>query len=110
VFAIEYDEDDVTKNEWRVLHRIGSRDPMGIKRAMKQYNVDNIPDLVKLLEHHEPDRRFMIRLLNACGRVVGGYSYNPHKKEMGREFRLHVDDMELVEIKRRVGRAKTYDG
>ncbi len=109
MLATKYDELDVTANEWRVLHRIGARDPVGIKRAMKKYNVDNIPDLVSVLEHHQPQRKTLQRLLTALGRVVGGYGYNPHKQEFTQAFK--ANDYQDWTIQDRIRKAKqSYDG
>ena len=110
MLARKYDERDVTRDEWRVLDRIGARDPDGIKRAMKKYKVDNIPDLVAVLEHHQPQRKPGQRLKNALGRVVGGYSYDPHAKEVKRAFKYHLESQQHIQIKERMRNAKqTYD-
>lgn len=110
MLASKYQESDVTKAEWRVLHRIGARDPAGIKRAMKKYKVDNIPDLVAQLEHHQPRHRFAIRLENAIGRVLGGYKRDPHADDVRRAFKQHFEDQQYLIIKERIQKARqTYE-
>lgn len=108
MLASKYDVDDVSRDEWRVLDRIGARDPAGIKRAMKRYKVDNIPDLVALLEHHKPKRKPLHRLKIALGRVVGGYRYDPHKDEMRRAFKYEFENKEYIVIKERMKKAKLH--
>lgn len=110
MLATKYQESDVTREQWRVLHRIGARDPAGIKRAMKRYKVDNIPDLVALLEHHQPRHRFAIRLENAIGRVLGGHKRDPHADDVKRAFRKSFKDQEVIIIKERIQKARqTYE-
>jgi hypothetical protein len=108
MLATKYNELDVSESEWRVLHRIGSRDPAGIRRAMKKYKVDNIQDLVAVLEHHQPERKVSQRALNAIGRLIGGYGYNPHDRELKLAFRQNFDDVDYVTIKARIRKAKQY--
>ncbi len=106
MLATKYNESDVSTEQWRVLHRIGARDPAGIKRAMKRHKVDNIPDLVALLEHHKPRHRFSIRLENAIGRVLGGHKRDPHADDVRRAFKKQFDDHEHIVIKERIQKAR----
>lgn len=106
MYATQYEETDVSSSQWRVLHRIGARDPAGIKRAMKKYQVDNIPDLVALLEHHQPRHRFRDRLFTALGRVAGGYKTDPHADDTKRAFKHYYENEKLVEIRDRQKRVK----
>jgi len=106
MLATKYDADNVSRDEWRVLDRIGARDPAGIKRAMKRYKVDNINDLVAVLEHHQPKRKSMHRLKKALGRLVGEYNYDPHAKEIKRAFKYHLESQENILIKNRIRKAK----
>lgn len=111
MLARKYDESNVTRDEWRVLDRIGARDPAGIKRAMKRYKVDNINDLVAVLEHHQPRRKMGQRLYNAIGRVIGGTSYDPHAREVKKAFKYHLESQQHIQIKERMRKAKqSYDG
>lgn len=111
MLASKYDVENVSRDEWRVLDRIGARDPAGIKRAMKKYKVDNIPDLVAVLEHHKPKHRFKQRLDTAIGRVVGGSKNDPHAKEVKRAFKYHLESQQYIKIKERMRKAKqSYDG
>jgi|SaaInlV_165m_DNA_1040744.scaffolds.fasta_scaffold61192_2 hypothetical protein len=48
------------------------------------------------------------RLFNALSRVVGGYGYNPHDRELKRAFRQNFDDVDYVTIKARIRKAKQY--
>jgi len=106
MLANRYDSDNVTRDEWRVLDRIGARDPAGIKRAMKRYKVDNIPDLVAVLEHHQPKRKSLHRLKRALGRLVGDYNYDPHAREVKQAFKYHIESQDNIRIKERIRKAK----
>lgn len=106
MLASKYDEMDLTRDEWRVLDRIGARDPAGIKRAMKQHKVDNIQDLIAVLEHHKPRRRIRERLNTAIGRVVGGYKYDPHADDVKRAFKQYRENEQYIKIKERIKKAK----
>jgi hypothetical protein len=110
MLAAEYDSESVTRDEWRVLDRVGARDPAGIKRAMKKHKVDNIPDLVALLEHHQPERKPFYRLKQALGRLVGEYNYDPHAREVKQAFKYHLESQEHIRIKERMRKARqSYD-
>lgn len=110
MLAAKYDESNVTRDEWRVLDRIGARDPAGIKRAMKRYKVDNINDLVAVLEHQQPKRKPFYRLKQALGRLVGDYNYDPHAREVKRAFKYHLESQEHIRIKERMRKARqSYD-
>lgn len=106
MLATKYNEMDLTRDEWRVLDRIGARDPAGIKRAMKKHGVDNIPDLIAKLEHYQPRRRFWERLDNAIGRVVGGTKHDPHAQEIKRAFKYQFENREHIIIKERIKNAR----
>jgi len=109
MYAIEYDERNVTRDEWRVLDRIGARDPAGIKRAMRKYNVETLDELVKLLKHHQPERKPGQRLKKALGRMFGDYWYDPHKKEFHRAFKYSRNAEEQI-IRQRIKKARqTYE-
>jgi len=105
MLASNYDEMEVSRDEWRVLDRIGARDPAGIKRAMKRYKVDNIQDLIAVLEHHKPRRRFWERVNTAIGRVVGGYKHDPHAQEVKQAFKHYLENKENIKIRERMKNA-----
>lgn len=110
MLAAKYETEDVSRDEWRVLDRIGARDPAGIKRAMKKYKVDNINDLVALLEHQKPKHKPFYRLKQALGRLVGEYNYDPHAREVKQAFKYHLESQEHIRIKERMRKAKqSYD-
>jgi len=100
MLANDYDESTVSRDEWRVLDRIGARDPAGIKRAMRKYDVDTMDELVKLLKHHKPVRKPGERLKKAVGRMFGDYWHDPHKKEFNRAFKYHQSAEEKQVIQR----------
>ena len=100
MLAVDYDPDKVSRDEWRVMDRLGSRDPAGIKRAMRKYDVQTLDELAKILKHHKPQRTPGQRLKKALGRMVGDYWYDPHKKDMKQAF--YSLSAEQQEIKQRV--------
>jgi len=108
MYKTGYDVEQVTEEEWRVMRRLGARDPRGITRAMKKYNVDTIPELIEMLDHFEPQRRPLERLRLALARMIGGINYNPHKKAMEQSFRNHRNAKQVAEIKQRMNMAKRY--
>lgn len=111
MLATKYEETEVSAQQWRVLDRIGARDPAGIKRAMKKYGVDNLDDLVAMLEHHKPKRHVRRRLMTALGRLApGSYTRDPHEKEVKRAMKMSFEVEELIKIRDRIERIKRYDG
>jgi hypothetical protein len=82
IYAVEFDPAELTDDERRALARLGARDPRGLRLAMKRYGVDNLPDLIAVLEHHQPKRRIWHRLAMGLGRLSGGVPYDPHGEEM----------------------------
>lgn len=111
MLATRYDEADVTKEQWRVLDRIGARDPAGIKLAMKRHGVDDIESLVALLEHHKPQRRVKQRIMNSIARFTEGTKRDPHAEEIKRAFKLHFENQEHIKVKERIRRTKSnYEG
>lgn len=104
MLAVDFNVDKVSRDEWRVVARLGSRDPAGIKRAMRKYDVQTIDELAKVLKHHNPERKFRHRLKKACGRMVGDYNYDPHKQAMKQAF--YKPSAEEMEIRNRVKKVK----
>lgn len=112
MLASRYEEMDVTRDQWRVLDRIGARDPAGIKRAMKKYQVDTMEELIALLEHHKPQRKVKQRFINALGRLVpGSYPHDPHEKEVKRAMKLSFETEAYIKIRDRKRKVQSnYDG
>lgn len=77
----------LTQKEREVLARLGARDPVGIKVAMRRYKVKSIDELMTLLEHQQPKRRVGERWWLALGRLMGGYGYDPHASAIAAEAR-----------------------
>ena len=100
--ANPYHEDNVTAEQWRVLHRIGSRDPAGIKKALKDYDVDNIDQLIELLHHHKPSRNIKRRLRTAFCRLIGEYDHDPHALTVKRAFKREFEDKQYIKIRERI--------
>jgi hypothetical protein len=110
MLATNYNSDELTNDQSRVLARIGARDPAGIKRAFKIYQVDNINDLVAVLEHYQPRRNVRRRLYMALARLSGGYLHDPHADEVKAAFRKSSKMIEIIKIKERQKKVKqTYD-
>lgn len=76
------DFDKFTDDERRVLARYGARDPAGIRNAMSRYKVKSVQELIARIEHYRPRRKPLHRLRRLLARFVGGYDYNPHKREI----------------------------
>lgn len=110
MLATKYDENAVTSDQWRVLDRIGARDPAGIKRAMKKYQVDSLEDLVAVLEHHKPKRNFKRRLMTALGRLApGSFPRDPHETDLKRAMKHNFEVEEVIKIRERMERIKRYE-
>lgn len=107
MLATKYEESDVTQQQWRVLDRIGARDPAGIKRAMKKYQVDTIDELVAVLEHHKPKRNIKRRLMTALGRLApGSYPHDPHETEVKRAMKMSFEAENYIKIRDRMQKVK----
>jgi hypothetical protein len=91
----------MTRQEREVLARLGARDPIGIKVAMRRYGVSTIEELAAVLEHQQPRRRVGHRLWLAIGRVVGGQPYQPHAEEI-RKLARQKQNRQQVEIEQRI--------
>jgi hypothetical protein len=100
--------DDIPADERRVLARMGARDPIGVRLAMKRHKAESIDDLVSKLEHYEAERRTKERINNAIGRLVGGTPYPPHQKEILRDERERAKakkgDQKEIEMRVRITR------
>lgn len=77
----------LTRQDREVLARLGARDPIGIKVAMKRYKVTSVEELLKLLEHQQPRRKIFYRIRQAVGRLLGGYANDPHREAILRDER-----------------------
>lgn len=86
-----------TPTEGRVMARYGIRSPSGLKRAMRAHGVDSVEDLIRVLEHHKARRRFWHRLYLMYRRAVGGYTYQPHAREIRESFRARAATPQLDE-------------
>ena len=86
-----------TATEGRVMARYGIRSPSGLKRAMRAAGVDSIEDLIRVLEHHKARRRVAHRLFLLYRRAVGGYTYQPHAREIRESFRARAATPQLDE-------------
>lgn len=103
--ATKYNRDTVTPEQWRVLRKIGARDPAGIRRALKQYNVQTLDELYDILKHYDPQRNVRNRLYNALGRFFGGKPYDPYQKDINRVFRARNSKQSAI-INERIKRFK----
>lgn len=104
MLASRYDPLEMTAEERRVLARLGARDPMGIKLAMKRANVTTINELVAHLEHHQPKRNAEDRLLRSLGKARGGTPYHPHQRAVLAGARQSKQMRDSKEIEARVKR------
>lgn len=84
MLANQFEVNDANEEQWRVLSRLGARDPAGVKVAMKRAGVDNVYDLIAMLEHQEAQRQTRERWESALNRFVGGKPYDPHEAEIKR--------------------------
>ena len=102
MLATKYD--DVASPERRVMARMGARDLIGVKVAMRRAGVTTVEELVNQLEHYEPERRMKVRLHRAIGRVVGGTDYDPHADDIRRIDSTHTRRKERAQrdIKKRL--------
>lgn len=88
-----------------MLRRIGARDPVGIKRTLRQYDVETIPELIEYLEHHKPDRNFKARFILMIGRYIGGSRAEPHAQDIRKAYR-QLHDNKNTALRDRVQKAK----
>lgn len=93
MYSTDFAPDELTDDERRALARLGARDPRGLRLAMKRHGVDTLPDLIAVLEHHQPKRRIWHRLTFALGRLSGGVPYDPHAESITRLNKRKVDDI-----------------
>jgi hypothetical protein len=80
MLAIKYNQ--FTDQERRVAARMGARDPIGVKVALRRAGVDSADDLVKQLDHYTPEREVRRRLSVGIGRVMGGHDHDPHAADI----------------------------
>lgn len=92
----------IARPEGRVLARLGARDPLGIKVAMKRHKVETIEELVEKLEHYQPRRNIRQRILMALGRALGGYPHDPHRAEILRDERHSRKSSSRLELEHRL--------
>lgn len=104
MLATRYDE--IPAAERRVIARMGARDVVGVKLAMKRHKAKNIPELVSKLEHYQAQRHVRERIDNAIGRIVGGTPYPPHQQEILRDARERAQSGQHKEIELRVKRTR----
>lgn len=84
MYANHFDDTDATQDDWRVLARLGARDPQGIKVAMRRHGVSSPTELAKQLEHYQAQRRVGERWRRALIRLSGGKEVDPHHEEIKR--------------------------
>lgn len=104
MLATRYDE--MPEEERRVIARMGARDVVGVKLAMKRHKAKDIPDLVSKLEHYQAQRRVKERVEQAIGRLVGGVPYPPHQREILAAMREQAQSKQHKEIALRVKRTR----
>jgi len=71
----------------RVMARLGIRDPLGMKRAMKRHRVATVDELVSVLEHQRARRDVGKRWHDMLDRVIGGSPQPPHRADIIRSTR-----------------------
>ena len=87
MYATQYDVSQVTEDQWRVIRRLGARDPSSVALAMRRHGVATVDELVAQLEHYTPQRRVRLRIIAALSRLVGGYQGDPNRREIARALR-----------------------
>lgn len=91
--AGEYDVID--DHARRVLARFGARDPIGVQRALRKANADDVDQLVERLEHYTPKRRLGHRIVQMLGRINGGSQSPAHRQEIMQATRpIRLDEQE----------------
>jgi hypothetical protein len=85
MLAERYEE--YTRQDGRVLHRLGARSPAGVKVALKRAGVGTVPELIELLDHYKPSHRFRDRLSRMAGRFFNAEDHHPHRSEILRAVR-----------------------
>jgi hypothetical protein len=100
MLASEYKS--VTPDERRVMARMGTRDPVGVKRAMRLYGAKTAQELIEMLDHQQPKRNIRHRIWLGIGRLVGGEATPPHQEEILQDAR-HARKMQAAsEIRERL--------
>jgi hypothetical protein len=102
MLATHYDYAALDEHSIRVMARLGIRDPLGLKRAMKRYKAKTVDELVGKIEHQSPTRKIRERAMLALGRAVGGSPTPPHRKEIIAACDRDEDMQEVNERFRRV--------
>jgi hypothetical protein len=77
----------VTEDERRVMARMGTRDPIGVKRAMRLYGAKTAQELIEMLDHQQPKRNIIRRIWLGIGRLAGGEEKHPHQEEILQDAR-----------------------
>ncbi len=98
--------EDIPSPERRVLARLGARDPIGVKVAMRQHDAKTLEELVSKLKHYSPQRNLKKRLDMAIGRILGGFPTDPHRADILRDERHSRQSMQQKDIEQRVKRAR----
>ena len=90
----------------RVIARLGSRDPRGVKVAMKKYDAETVDELVGKLEHHRVSREFHRRLNDLLCHWTNSTNYDPNGEALARDARRERAGQKPMnaELKRRLNR------
>jgi hypothetical protein len=71
--------DAITEDERRVIARMGARDPLGVRVAMKRARAGDVDELVDQLEHYKPRREILRRIDRMITRALYATDYHPHR-------------------------------
>ena len=93
----------ISRDEARVLARMGARCPAGVKVAMKRAGFQTAPDLARELQHYRPTHRLRERLNLMVSHFFGSQPVPPHRTEIltaqRRAYRQKVDADAVARIK-----------
>lgn len=80
MLASEYKS--ISRDEARVLARMGARCPAGVRVAMKRAGFQTAPDLARELTHYRPTHRLRERLNLMVSHFFGSQPAPPHRIEI----------------------------
>lgn len=92
----------VSRDERRVLARLGARSPSGIPIALRRAGAADVNELVGELEHFRPMRHIRRRFARMITRALRATDYHPHRAEILEDARLKRKTAKKPEVEQRL--------
>lgn len=94
------DYETISREDARVMARLGARSPSGVKLAVKRAGVESVEDLIRELQHYRPQRNIARRWNRMLCRLFDASDDHPHRQaviEDARRSRRRRNNSEIEE-------------